>query len=73
MSLVWKVNHLPFLFSFYNDRKTRPAESANELGVEEEDIIEDEQLKSGDHHPIFSVPAGVSQPISKVFVEKNRK
>ncbi|KAJ6665297.1 hypothetical protein lerEdw1_004346 [Lerista edwardsae] len=54
-------------------KKTRPAESSNELGVEEEDIIEDEQLKSGDHHPVFSVPTGVSQPISKVFVEKNRR
>ncbi|XP_066477954.1 transmembrane protein 237 [Tiliqua scincoides] len=54
-------------------KKTRPAESSNELGVEEEDIIEDEQLKSSDHHPVFSVPTGVSQPISKVFVEKNRR
>ncbi|CAI5761956.1 Uncharacterized protein PODLI_1B032374 [Podarcis lilfordi] len=57
-------------------KKTRPAESANELGVEEEDIIEDEQVKSSEQHPIFSVfsvPVGVSQPISKVFVEKNRR
>nr|XP_028606775.1 transmembrane protein 237 isoform X1 [Podarcis muralis] len=57
-------------------KKTRPAESANELGVEEEDIIEDEQVKSSEQHPVFSVfsvPVGVSQPISKVFVEKNRR
>ncbi|XP_077773612.1 transmembrane protein 237 isoform X6 [Podarcis muralis] len=57
-------------------KKTRPAESANELDVEEEDIIEDEQVKSSEQHPVFSVfsvPVGVSQPISKVFVEKNRR
>uniref|UniRef100_A0A8D0E6B0 Transmembrane protein 237 n=1 Tax=Salvator merianae TaxID=96440 RepID=A0A8D0E6B0_SALMN len=54
-------------------KKTRPAESSDELGVEEEDIIEDEQIKSADRHPVFSVPIGISQPISKVFVEKNRR
>ncbi|XP_042300917.1 transmembrane protein 237 isoform X4 [Sceloporus undulatus] len=54
-------------------KKTRPAESSNELGVEEEDIIEDEQMKVSEQHPVFSVPTGVSQPISKVFVEKNRR
>ncbi|XP_053139566.1 transmembrane protein 237 isoform X2 [Hemicordylus capensis] len=53
-------------------KKSRPAESTNELGVEEEDIIEDEEVKSSEH-PVFSVPAGISQPISKVFVEKNRR
>ncbi|KAH0621646.1 hypothetical protein JD844_023175 [Phrynosoma platyrhinos] len=52
-------------------KKTRPAESSNELGVEEEDIIEDEQMKVSEQHPVFSVPTGVSQPVSKVFVEKN--
>ncbi|XP_062971954.1 transmembrane protein 237 [Elgaria multicarinata webbii] len=54
-------------------KKTRPAESSNELGVEEEDIIEDEQVKGSEQHSVFSVPTGVSQPISKVFVEKNRR
>ncbi|XP_060639206.2 transmembrane protein 237 isoform X2 [Anolis sagrei] len=54
-------------------KKTRPLETANELGVEEEDIIEDEQMKGSEQHPVFSVPTGVSQPISKVFVEKNRR
>lgn len=55
-------------------KKTRPAESANELGVEEEDIIEEEQAKSSEqHHFVFSTPVSVSQPVSKVFVEKNRR
>ncbi|XP_061463964.1 transmembrane protein 237 isoform X2 [Rhineura floridana] len=54
-------------------KKTWPVESSNELGVEEEDIIEDEQVKSSEQHPVFSVSTGVSQPISKVFVEKNRR
>nr|XP_023959815.1 transmembrane protein 237 isoform X3 [Chrysemys picta bellii] len=56
-------------------KKTRPAEMqcSNELGVEEEDIIEDEQTKSPDQQPVFAVPTGASQPVSKVFVEKNRR
>ncbi|XP_054846042.1 transmembrane protein 237 [Eublepharis macularius] len=54
-------------------KKTRAAENANELGVEEEDIIEEEQVRSSEQHPVFSAPVGVSQPISKVFVEKNRR
>uniref|UniRef100_A0ABM5EP33 Transmembrane protein 237 isoform X2 n=1 Tax=Pogona vitticeps TaxID=103695 RepID=A0ABM5EP33_9SAUR len=54
-------------------KKTRPAESSNELGVEEEDIIEDEQVKALEQQPVFSIPTGVSQPISKVFVERNRR
>ncbi|XP_030436255.1 transmembrane protein 237 isoform X2 [Gopherus evgoodei] len=56
-------------------KKTRPAEMqcSNELGVEEEDIIEDEQTKSPDQQPVFAAPAGASQPVSKVFVEKNRR
>lgn len=68
---------LSFFLSFLpfgTGRKTRPAESANELGVEEEDIIEEEQAKSSEqHHFVFSTPVSVSQPVSKVFVEKNRK
>ncbi|XP_024056165.2 transmembrane protein 237 isoform X3 [Terrapene carolina triunguis] len=56
-------------------KKTRPAEMqcSNELGVEEEDIIEDEQTKSPDQQPVFAAPTGASQPVSKVFVEKNRR
>ncbi|NWZ19535.1 TM237 protein, partial [Asarcornis scutulata] len=56
-------------------KKPRPAEMhcSNELEVEEEDIIEDEHRKSPDQQPVFAAPTGVSQPVSKVFVEKNRK
>ncbi|XP_007429568.1 transmembrane protein 237 [Python bivittatus] len=54
-------------------KKTRPAEGSSELVVEDEDIIEDEQLKGTEQHPVFSAPTGISQPISKVFVEKNRR
>ncbi|XP_053139567.1 transmembrane protein 237 isoform X3 [Hemicordylus capensis] len=63
--------YVSFISKGLNFKKSRPAESTNELGVEEEDIIEDEEVKSSEH-PVFSVPAGISQPISKVFVEKNR-
>lgn len=56
------------------NRKPRPAEvSSNELEVEEEDIIEDEHRKSPDQQPVFAAPTGISQPVSKVFVEKNRE
>ncbi|ETE59749.1 Transmembrane protein [Ophiophagus hannah] len=54
-------------------KKARPAESSGELCVEDEDIIEDEQVKGTEQRSAFSVPTGVSQPISKVFVEKNRR
>ncbi|XP_077157218.1 transmembrane protein 237 isoform X2 [Paroedura picta] len=54
-------------------KKTRPMESANELGVEEEDIIEEEQVKTHEQLPVFSAPVCASQPVSKVFVEKNRR
>uniref|UniRef100_A0A8C9MGH9 Transmembrane protein 237 n=1 Tax=Serinus canaria TaxID=9135 RepID=A0A8C9MGH9_SERCA len=59
---------------FCANRKPRPAEvSSNELEVEEEDIIEDEHRKSPDQQPVFAAPTGISQPVSKVFVEKNRR
>lgn len=60
---------------FWANRKPRPAElrCSNELEVEEEDIIEDEQRKSPDQQPVFAAPTGISQPVSKVFVEKSRK
>ncbi|XP_075789982.1 transmembrane protein 237 [Pelodiscus sinensis] len=56
-------------------KKTRLAEvqCSNELGVEEEDIIEGEQTKRPDQQPVFAAPTGGSQPVSKVFVEKNRR
>ncbi|KFP90921.1 Transmembrane protein 237, partial [Apaloderma vittatum] len=56
-------------------KKSRPAEThcSNELEVEEEDIVEDENTKSPDQQPVFAAPTGISQPVSKVFVEKNRR
>ncbi|CAO2615884.1 Transmembrane protein 237 [Lemmus lemmus] len=55
-------------------RKTQPAELqyANELGVEDEDIITDEQ-RTLEQHSRFTAPTGVSQPVGKVFVEKSRR
>ncbi|XP_051009823.1 transmembrane protein 237 [Acomys russatus] len=55
-------------------KRTQPAEPqyANELGVEEEDIITDEQ-STVELHSRFTAPTGVSQPVGKVFVEKGRR
>ncbi|XP_072473390.1 transmembrane protein 237 isoform X2 [Notamacropus eugenii] len=46
---------------------------ANELGVEEEDIIADEQSHPEQQPSVFTAPMGVSQPVGKVFVEKSRR
>ncbi|XP_053328232.1 transmembrane protein 237 [Spea bombifrons] len=56
-------------------KKTRPAEQEfpNELGVEEDDIIPDGQIMVADPHPVFIAPSGSSQPVGKLFVEKNRR
>ncbi|XP_056392168.1 transmembrane protein 237 [Hyla sarda] len=56
-------------------KKNRPAEPGfpNDLGVEEEDIIPDGQIKLQEQHPAFIVPSLTSQPVGKLFVEKNRK
>ncbi|XP_006153105.1 transmembrane protein 237 [Tupaia chinensis] len=55
-------------------KKTQPTELqyANELGVEDEDILTDEQ-GSPEQQSVFTAPTGVSQPVGKVFVEKNRR
>ncbi|XP_002712570.2 transmembrane protein 237 [Oryctolagus cuniculus] len=55
-------------------KKTQPAEIqyANELGVEDEDIITDEQ-SAPEQQARFTAPTGVSQPVGKVFVEKSRR
>lgn len=72
-SLTLKKRMTVLFLCYYNVRKTRPAESSSELCVEDEDIIEDEQVKGTEQRSVFSAPTGVSQPVSKVFVEKNRK
>ncbi|KAI2526481.1 transmembrane protein 237 [Homo sapiens] len=55
-------------------KKTQPAELqyANELGVEDEDIITDEQT-TVEQQSVFTAPTGISQPVGKVFVEKSRR
>ncbi|XP_055967725.1 transmembrane protein 237 isoform X1 [Sorex fumeus] len=55
-------------------KKTRPAELqyANELGVEDEDIITDGQ-SNPEQQSVFTAPIGISQPVDKVFVEKSRR
>ncbi|XP_023568139.1 transmembrane protein 237 isoform X2 [Octodon degus] len=55
-------------------RKTKQAQLqyANELGVEDEDIITDEQ-RVPEQQCRFTAPTGISQPVGKVFVEKSRR
>ncbi|XP_048200921.1 transmembrane protein 237 isoform X2 [Perognathus longimembris pacificus] len=55
-------------------KKTQPVELqyANELGVEDEDIITDEQ-STPEQQSRFTAPIGISQPVGKVFVEKSRR
>ncbi|XP_038605507.1 transmembrane protein 237 [Tachyglossus aculeatus] len=55
-------------------RKPRPPESqqANELGVEDEDIVVGEHARLDPPRP-FAGPTSVSQPVGKVFVEKSRR
>lgn len=66
------IIHFSYIFPYY--RKTKPAELqyANELGIEDEDIITDEQTIP-EQQSIFTAPTGVSHPVGKVFVEKSRK
>ncbi|XP_010859276.1 PREDICTED: transmembrane protein 237 isoform X3 [Bison bison bison] len=47
-------------------KKTQPAELhyANELGVEDEDIITDEQ-SSPEQQSVFTAPTGISQPVGR--------
>ncbi|KAM9033055.1 transmembrane protein 237 isoform X1 [Sarcophilus harrisii] len=56
-------------------KRSRPTglHYANELGVEEEDIITDEQNHPEQQPSIFTAPMGISQPVGKIFVEKSRR
>ncbi|KFQ17019.1 Transmembrane protein 237, partial [Merops nubicus] len=56
-------------------KKPRPAEThcSSDLEVDEEDVVEDEHRKSPDQQPVFAAPTGISQPVSKVFIEKKRR
>ncbi|XP_015214816.1 transmembrane protein 237B isoform X2 [Lepisosteus oculatus] len=52
--------------------RTADLQYTNELGVEEDDIITDVQHPIP-QHSLFSAPLGNSQPVGKVFVERNRR
>ncbi|XP_074550885.1 transmembrane protein 237A-like [Halichoeres trimaculatus] len=57
-------------------KKKRKAKStehySNDLGAEEDDIIADAPSPIP-QHSLFSAPHGQSQPVGKVFVERNRR
>ncbi|XP_078085202.1 transmembrane protein 237-like [Mustelus asterias] len=53
-------------------KRTRHADHSNELEVEEEDIIGDGQAPRP-HGSVFSISAGSSQPVDKLFLERSRR
>ncbi|XP_078407560.1 transmembrane protein 237-like isoform X1 [Cetorhinus maximus] len=53
-------------------KKARLVDHSNELEVEEEDIIGDGQAPRP-QGPVFSITAGSSQPVDKVFLERSRR
>uniref|UniRef100_UPI00398F72C7 transmembrane protein 237-like isoform X1 n=2 Tax=Pristiophorus japonicus TaxID=55135 RepID=UPI00398F72C7 len=53
-------------------KRTRLAGHRNELEVEEDDIIGDGQVPRP-QGPLFAIPVGSSQPVDKVFLERNRR
>ncbi|XP_061571645.1 transmembrane protein 237A-like [Cololabis saira] len=55
-------------------KKSKVAESAlpDDLDVEEDDIINDSSSPIP-QHSLFSAPQGQSQPVGKVFVERNKR
>ncbi|XP_018091628.1 transmembrane protein 237-like isoform X2 [Xenopus laevis] len=62
-------------FPLQQPPKTRLAEEEfpNELGVEDEDIIPDGHTKIPEQNPAFLASSLTSQPVGKLFVEKNRR
>ncbi|XP_061580378.1 transmembrane protein 237A-like [Cololabis saira] len=54
-------------------RKAKATEhNSNDLGAEDEDIVTDAQSPIP-QHSLFTAPQGHSQPVGKVFVERNRR
>ncbi|XP_072253525.1 transmembrane protein 237A-like [Leuresthes tenuis] len=54
-------------------RKAKATEHcSNDLGAEDDDIVTDAQSPIP-QHSLFSAPHGQSQPVGKVFVERNRR
>lgn len=61
------------VFASSPDRKAKTTEHySNDLEAEDEDIITDPQSPIP-QHSLFSAPHGHSQPVGKVFVERNRE
>uniref|UniRef100_A0A3Q1GRQ5 Transmembrane protein 237a n=1 Tax=Acanthochromis polyacanthus TaxID=80966 RepID=A0A3Q1GRQ5_9TELE len=62
---------LPFLCHL--GRKTKTTEHySNDLGAEDDDIVADAPSPIP-QHSLFSAPHGHSQPVGRVFVERNRR
>ncbi|XP_041857925.1 transmembrane protein 237A-like [Melanotaenia boesemani] len=54
-------------------RKAKATEHySNDLGAEDDDIVNESQSPIP-QHSLFSTPHGLSQPVGKVFVERNRR
>uniref|UniRef100_A0A3B5QHA1 Transmembrane protein 237a n=1 Tax=Xiphophorus maculatus TaxID=8083 RepID=A0A3B5QHA1_XIPMA len=73
--VCWSLVTLSFklFFASSHDRKAKAAEHySNDLEAEDEDIVTDAQSPIP-QHSLFSAPHGHSQPVGKVFVERNRR
>lgn len=64
--ITWRI--------FLSFRKPKVIESQlpDELDIEEDDIVTDASPPIP-QHALFSAPQGQSQPVGKVFVERNSK
>lgn len=51
-------------------RKPKVVDLPDELDVQEDDVVSDSPIPQ---HALFSAPQGQSQPVAKVFVERNRE
>ncbi|XP_032880396.1 transmembrane protein 237 isoform X4 [Amblyraja radiata] len=54
------------------NKRSRPTVHSNELDVEEDDIIDAGQVPRP-QGPFFATTSGSSQPVDKVFLERNRR
>lgn len=71
MLLAWFNINVVCLLS--HGRKAKATEHySNDLGAEDDDIITDAPSPLP-QHSLFAAPHGHSQPVGKVFVERNRK
>lgn len=64
--------HLFFCLCLYRMKpKVTETEQNNDLGIEDDDIITGTQPPIP-QHALFSAPQGQSQPVAKVFIERER-